>query len=129
MIVCGFIHFHFQYENESRLIAGPWSSNLLSGVPHWSDAKGKVSLPQEVFVPPEGWRWDGAWELSPEIRYMGYWKLWKEGVEGGAKHHEVQMQIPNGNGRCPDYNFVFEILINAHFSSLYPYSLIHDGMQ
>lgn len=61
------ILFHFQYENEGRLIAGPWSSNL-SRVPHWSDAKGKVSLPQEAFIPPEGWRWDGPWELSPEIR-------------------------------------------------------------
>ena len=38
--------------------------------PDWSDAKGKVKQPKEVFVVPDGWKWDGDWFINPELRWV-----------------------------------------------------------
>ena len=36
--------------------------------PDWSDATGKIRQPIEDFdPPPAGWRWDGNWEVRPEL--------------------------------------------------------------
>ncbi|KAL7062964.1 hypothetical protein AAHC03_0807 [Spirometra sp. Aus1] len=58
------------YENQAS-IAGSWSSRKppLTRSP-WTDVTGKMELPKEGFVPPEGWKWDGDWEVSPEISLL-----------------------------------------------------------
>lgn len=28
----------------------------------------QMELPKDQFVPPQGWRWDGDWYVSPELR-------------------------------------------------------------
>jgi len=38
--------------------------------PKFSDANGEIALPKEAFVPPQGWKWDGDWQISPEMRYV-----------------------------------------------------------
>ncbi len=46
---------------------GRWGTMGLTR-PNWSDSKGKIKQPKEAFesVPP-GWRWEGAWFISPEL--------------------------------------------------------------
>ena len=56
------IPFPFQYENQTRLLLGNWSTKS-----HWSDASGKLKQPREAFdPPPPGWDWDSDWEIKPE---------------------------------------------------------------
>lgn len=58
--------FPFQYENEANLF-GHWGTTGLTK-PNWSDSKGKIKQPREAFdPPPSGWRWDGNWEIKPEL--------------------------------------------------------------
>ncbi|VDL89995.1 unnamed protein product [Schistocephalus solidus] len=58
------------YENQAS-IAGSWSSRKppLTRSP-WTDFTGKMELPKDGFVPPEGWKWDGDWEVSPELSML-----------------------------------------------------------
>ena len=32
----------------------------------------QVELPKDEFVVPTGWRWDGDWYISPELRLVLY---------------------------------------------------------
>ena len=32
----------------------------------------QVELPKDEFVVPTGWRWDGDWYISPELRFVSY---------------------------------------------------------
>ncbi|VDK71593.1 unnamed protein product [Dibothriocephalus latus] len=58
------------YENQACL-AGNWSSHKppLTRNP-WTDVTGKMELPKDGFVPPQGWQWDGEWEVSPELSML-----------------------------------------------------------
>ena len=38
--------------------------------PKWSDSTGKIELLKDHFEPPPGWRWDGDWYVSPELRWV-----------------------------------------------------------
>ena len=59
--------FLFKYENEVNLF-GHWGTTGLGVKPNWSDARGKIRQPREDFdPPPSGWRWDGDWEVKPEL--------------------------------------------------------------
>ena len=43
------------------------------GVAALFDALGcrvQVELPKDEFVVPKGWRWDGDWYISPELRLV-----------------------------------------------------------
>ena len=35
----------------------------------------QVELPKDEFVVPTGWRWDGDWYISPELRLVLYLPL------------------------------------------------------
>ena len=44
-----------------------WGTKLMPR-PKWSDAKGKIKQPKELFEPaPPGWEWDGDWVIRPEL--------------------------------------------------------------
>ena len=40
--------------------------------PKWSDSTGKIELLKDHFEPPPGWRWDGDWYVSPELRWVKF---------------------------------------------------------
>ena len=46
---------------------GRWGTTGLATKPAWSDSRGKIKQPQDAFVEPPGWKWEGAWEKSPEL--------------------------------------------------------------
>ena len=39
---------------------------------HWVHMCVQVELPKDEFVVPTGWRWDGDWYISPELRLVSY---------------------------------------------------------
>ncbi|XP_031752043.1 myoferlin [Xenopus tropicalis] len=53
------------YENQSR-ISGRWSSRFLLNHPKFSDATGTIKLKKNSFVVPEGWDWEGDWQVDNE---------------------------------------------------------------
>ncbi|KAL9983681.1 hypothetical protein ACROYT_G005897 [Oculina patagonica] len=61
-----FCVFAETYENEVKIIS-KWTHNKLSTRPHFSDASGDLELPQDKFLPPDGWKFDGGWQKKPEL--------------------------------------------------------------
>ncbi|XP_023242600.1 myoferlin-like isoform X2 [Centruroides sculpturatus] len=56
------------YENQVNVF-GKWTtSGPAMTRPAWSDASGCIALPQENFISPYGWKFDGDWFISPEPR-------------------------------------------------------------
>lgn len=60
-----FCVFAETYENEVKIIS-KWTHNKLTRA-HFSDATGDLELPQDKFLPPEGWKFDGGWQKKPEL--------------------------------------------------------------
>ncbi|XP_022096608.1 dysferlin-like isoform X4 [Acanthaster planci] len=56
------------YENQMSIL-GNWTSKALPR-PKFSDSTGKIKLKKESFSPPEGWRWEGDWHVSPELSLL-----------------------------------------------------------
>lgn len=57
-----------QYENQVSIL-GKWTNvGPAMTRPKWSDVVGKMELNKESFVPPKGWKWEGDWYISPELR-------------------------------------------------------------
>ena len=83
--------FSFQYQNEVTLF-GRWGTVGLSK-PSWSDAGGKIRQPKEAFDPPPlGWRWDGDWEIRPDLSVAfepdkGFDEWTEEIFENQNRHH------------------------------------------
>ncbi|XP_064602895.1 myoferlin-like isoform X2 [Liolophura sinensis] len=83
------------YENQVNIL-GAWTNKGPTMTrPKWSDSLGKVSIPQEAFDPPPGWRWDSDWYISPELSML---------FDRDAGHrtflddvYECQSRIPAGN--------------------------------
>ncbi|KAM7540290.1 hypothetical protein Aperf_G00000029285 [Anoplocephala perfoliata] len=58
------------YENEAQIL-GMWSTNgLLLTRSNFTDCTGHIETPKDSFIPPEGWKWDGDWYISPELSLM-----------------------------------------------------------
>eukprot|EP00118_Oscarella_pearsei_P024773 m.306767 g.306767 ORF g.306767 m.306767 type:complete len:2096 (+) comp41575_c0_seq1:119-6406(+) len=57
------------YENQSKIPLFGWKDAV--GRPDWSDCLGKVSMPREEFIEPEGWKWDGEFTPVPPNSYTG----------------------------------------------------------
>ncbi|XP_067138016.1 myoferlin-like isoform X1 [Centruroides vittatus] len=58
------------YENQVNVF-GKWTtSGPAMTRPAWSDASGSIALPQENFISPYGWKFDGDWFISPEPSMM-----------------------------------------------------------
>ncbi|CUF52755.1 Hypothetical protein, putative [Bodo saltans] len=52
------------FENQRKYPIKGWSSSLMpTDRSKWSSRDGKDSLPKEAFALPEGWEWDGDWEV------------------------------------------------------------------
>ncbi|KAK3589425.1 hypothetical protein CHS0354_020754 [Potamilus streckersoni] len=82
------------YENQISIL-GNWTTKGPLSRPKWSDSQGKVKLVKDGFIPPEGWRWDGDWYISPELSML-------YDVDAGHKTfmddvYECQMRIPGTN--------------------------------
>ncbi|XP_022792926.1 myoferlin-like isoform X1 [Stylophora pistillata] len=60
-----FCVFAETYENEVKIIS-KWTNNKLTR-PRFSDSSGDLELPQDKFVPPEGWKFEGGWQKRPEL--------------------------------------------------------------
>lgn len=60
-----FCVFAETYENEVKLL-GKWTHNKLTRA-HFSDSSGDLELPQDKFIPPDGWKFDGGWQKKPEL--------------------------------------------------------------
>lgn len=60
-----FCVFAETYENEVK-IASKWTHKLSTRA-QFSDASGDLELPQDKFLPPEGWKFDGGWQKKPEL--------------------------------------------------------------
>lgn len=60
-----FCVFAETYENEVKIIS-KWTNNKLTR-PRFSDATGDLELPQDKFLPPEGWKFEGGWQKKPEL--------------------------------------------------------------
>ncbi|XP_038071057.1 myoferlin-like isoform X3 [Patiria miniata] len=56
------------YENQMSIL-GNWTSRALPR-PKFSDSTGKIKLKKESFTPPEGWRWESDWHVSPELSLL-----------------------------------------------------------
>ena len=63
-----FFLFSLQYENQVSIFGNWTNKGPLMSRPKFSDSQGKVSLHKENFEPPPGWRWEGEWYISPELR-------------------------------------------------------------
>lgn len=53
------------YENEVKIL-GKWTHNKLTRS-HFSDSTGDLELPQDKFLPPDGWKFEGGWQKKPEL--------------------------------------------------------------
>ncbi|XP_041370601.1 myoferlin-like isoform X3 [Gigantopelta aegis] len=72
------------YENMVNIL-GTWTNKgPTMSRPKFSDSQGKVSLPKEGFIPPEGWRWDSDWYISPELSML---------FDKDAGHHQFMEDI------------------------------------
>ncbi|XP_062617173.1 dysferlin-like, partial [Saccostrea cucullata] len=58
------------YENECNSPEVGWTKKGPLGRPNWSDSQGKCKLPREMFCPPQGWKWEGDWYVSPELSML-----------------------------------------------------------
>ena len=56
------------YENQVYVpIVNTWGTKLMPR-PKWSDSKGKIKQPMELFEPaPNGWEWSSDWAIRPEL--------------------------------------------------------------
>ncbi|XP_023819286.1 myoferlin [Oryzias latipes] len=52
------------YENQALL--GKWGTAGLINCHKFSDVTGKIKLKQELFLPPQGWEWEGGWFVDPD---------------------------------------------------------------
>nr|XP_045583890.1 myoferlin-like isoform X6 [Procambarus clarkii] len=85
------------YENQviSMPGSGKWvDSGVLMTRPKFSDADGRLSLPRDAFISPEGWTFQGEWFIDPDpsVRFTadaGH-NLFTEEV------FEQQMRVPGG---------------------------------
>ncbi|XP_067657682.1 myoferlin-like isoform X1 [Haliotis asinina] len=72
------------YQNEVSIL-GTWTNKGPTMTrPKWSDSQGKISLPQDGFEPPPGWRWDSDWYVSPELSML---------FDKDAGHHQFLEDI------------------------------------
>lgn len=90
------------YENEVKIIS-KWTNNKLTR-PRFSDAAGELELPQDKFIPPEGWKFEGGWQKKPEL------SLFHDPDEG---HKEFVVEVfenqsrsfPGGDFKPADQNW------------------------
>lgn len=57
----------FQYENEVSFMSKWCTTGPLMTRPHFSDSSGRIEVNKDAMKVPEGWRWDGDWQLAPEL--------------------------------------------------------------
>ncbi|XP_074642408.1 myoferlin-like [Tubulanus polymorphus] len=83
------------YENQANILGNWTNMGPTMTRPKWSDSSGKIELKKEDFNPPEGWRWEDDWYISPELSML-YDK------DAGHRKYiedvfECQGRIPGGN--------------------------------
>ncbi|XP_014671407.1 PREDICTED: dysferlin-like [Priapulus caudatus] len=88
------------YENQMYIPGIKWTNKAPTmGRSKWSDASGKLKLPKDSFVEPQGWRFVGDWYISPEIsmqfdRDAGHTKFMEDAFE-------CQMRLPGIGWSAP----------------------------
>ncbi|XP_015738401.1 fer-1-like protein 5 isoform X2 [Coturnix japonica] len=79
------------YENQMKVL-GKWSRRALPGHPSFSDVVDRAGLPRERIRTPQGWCWDGTWDVEPPQRLLpdhdaGVDEVLEEVYENQSRQH------------------------------------------